>query len=135
VGLGSEQLGGRGEVPSPDLPRFLEPYRSYFRPRRYTSLGLTLCETMAVGLPIVGLATTELPTVVDDGVNGFVDTDVTRLVGCMLLLLDDPRLARQLGAAAHVTARERFSIGRFVRDWETVLADVCGRVGQVAIGS
>ena len=50
-------------------------YRFYFHPVRYTSLGLSLCEAMTVGLPVVGLATTELPTIIDHGVNGFVDTD------------------------------------------------------------
>jgi Glycosyl transferases group 1 len=131
VGIDSEHLGGLGEVPPPDLPRFLAPYRFYFHPVRYTSLGLALCEAMAVGLPIVGLATTELATVVTDGVNGFVDTDVTRLADCMQLLLDDVGLARRLGGAAAQTARERFAIGRFVRDWEAVLGEVCGRVGYI----
>ena len=31
-----------------DLPRFLAPYRFYFHPVRYTSLGLSLCEAMAI---------------------------------------------------------------------------------------
>jgi hypothetical protein len=135
VGMESDQLGGLGEVSPPDLPRFLAPYRFYFHPVRYTSLGLSLCEAMAVGLPIVGLATTELPTVIQDGVSGFVDTDISRLVEGMRLLLDDVRLAHRLGDAAQAMARERFAIGRFVRDWETVLADVCGRVGYASLGS
>jgi Glycosyl transferases group 1 len=133
VGMQAEELGGIGEISPPDLPRFLAPYRFYFHPVRYTSLGLSVCEAMAVGLPVVGLATTELPTVIDDGVNGFVDTDVDRLVARMHLLLDDVGLAQRLGAAARATALERFGIDRFVRDWERVFADVCGRVGSVAV--
>ena len=73
-------------------------YRFYFHPVRYTSLGLSLCEAMTVGVPVVGLATTELPTVIDDGVNGVIDTDPDRLVDAMRALLDDPALARRLGA-------------------------------------
>jgi glycosyltransferase involved in cell wall biosynthesis len=134
VGMQSEELGGLGEVPPPDLARTLADYRFYFHPVRYTSLGLSLCEAMSVGVPVVGLATTELPTVIDDGVDGFVATDLQRLVGVMRALLDDPALARRVGAAGRVTACTRFSIRRFVRDWDRVLRDACGRVGLVAAG-
>ncbi|HEV7759457.1 MAG TPA: glycosyltransferase family 4 protein [Acidimicrobiales bacterium] len=125
VGMDSTDLGGLGEVPPPDLPRFLAPYRFYFHPVRYTSLGLSLCEAMMVGLPVVGLATTELPTIIDDGVDGFVSNDVERLVDDMHRLLDDADLARRMGAAGRATARERFGIDRFARRWEALLEDVC----------
>lgn len=134
VGMESEQLGGRGEVPPPDLARFMAPYRFYFHPVRYTSLGLSLCEAMMVGLPVVGLATTELPSVVDDGVTGFVDTDPDRLVEVMRTLLADRGLAAAVGAAGREVARERFSIERFARDWDRLLRSVCGPVGAVAPG-
>jgi hypothetical protein len=132
VGMGSEHIGGLGGVPPPDLPRFLAPYRFYFHPVRYTSLGLSLCEAMSVGLPVVGLATTELPTIIDDGVNGFVDTDPERLVEVMHTLLAEPELARAVGEAGRAAARERFSIDRFVRDWDALLRAVCGPTGAVS---
>src|SRR5439155_16544577 len=40
VGMGSEEWGGLGEVPPPDLPAFAARYRFLFNPIRYTSLGL-----------------------------------------------------------------------------------------------
>jgi Glycosyl transferases group 1 len=132
VGIGSQHVGGLGEVPPPDLAHFLAAYRFYFHPIRYTSLGLALCEAMTVGLPVVGLATTELPTIIKDGVNGFVDTDPDRLIEVMHTLLADPELARAIGEAGRATARERFSIDRFVRDWDALLRAVCGPFGAVA---
>jgi hypothetical protein len=132
VGIGSQHVGGLGEVPPPDLAHFLAAYRFYFHPIRYTSLGLALCEAMIVGLPVVGLATTELPTIIKDGVNGFVDTDPERLIEVMHTLLADPELARAIGEAGRATARERFSIDRFVRDWDGLLQAVCGPVGAIA---
>ncbi|HEX6419182.1 MAG TPA: glycosyltransferase family 4 protein [Acidimicrobiales bacterium] len=132
VGMDSERLGGLGEVPPPDLPAVMAGYRFYFHPVRYTSLGLSLCEAMAIGLPVVGLATTELPTIIDDGRNGFAATDPDRLVAAMRALLDDPALARAVGAAGRETARERFSIDRFARDWDALLRDLCGRTGLAA---
>src|SRR5579871_6346516 len=80
VGMDAESLGGPGEVFPPDLPAFEARYRFFFHPIRWTSLGLALLEAMAVGLPVVGLAATELVTVIENGVSGFLDTDPAKLV-------------------------------------------------------
>ncbi|MED5619955.1 glycosyltransferase family 4 protein [Ideonella sp. BN130291] len=117
VGMGAEQVGGHGEVGNAQLPGFMAKHRFFFNPIRYTSLGLSIIEAMMVGLPIVGLATTELVTVIRNGDNGFIDTRPERLVEAMQQLLKDPALARELGDAARRTAEERFNMPRFVADW------------------
>jgi glycosyltransferase involved in cell wall biosynthesis len=124
VGMDWQASGGLGEIRNPEVPAFLARYRFYFHPVRWTSLGLSLIEAMMVGLPVVGLATTELATVVRDGESGFIDTDPERLVGCMALLLADHGMALRLGAEARRTARERFGIARFVADWLKAFDDV-----------
>lgn len=126
VGMRSDELDGLGEVPPTGMAAFGARYRFFFNPIRWTSLGLAVCEAMTVGLPIVALATTEMVTVVEDGVSGFVDTDVDRLVHCMHDLLRDPCLATELGKAARTTALERFSINRFVDEWDRALREVAG---------
>lgn len=63
VGMGTEGLG-LGEVLHPQLPDFISKYRFFFNPIRYTSLGLAVCEAMTIGIPIVGLATTEMPNII-----------------------------------------------------------------------
>jgi glycosyltransferase involved in cell wall biosynthesis len=131
VGIAAEQLRGLGEVSPPLLPEFMSAYRFYFNPARYTSLNLAVCEAMMVGLPVVGLATTEMATAVENGVAGFVDTRLEALVGHMRALLADPRLAARLGAGARRAARERFGIGRFARDWDETFRQVAGR-GRVS---
>jgi len=50
---------------------------------RYTSLPLAVCEAMTIGMPIVGLATTELVSVIRNGHNGYVDTRIERLIDVM----------------------------------------------------
>jgi glycosyltransferase involved in cell wall biosynthesis len=127
VGMDSESLGGLGEVPPPRLPSFAAAYRFFFNPIRYTSLGLAICEAMMVGLPIVGLATTEMVTVVEDGISGYLDTDPAKLVARMRELLADPEEARSLGRWARRHAQERFGIDRFARDWDEAFARVAGR--------
>ncbi|MDQ4077194.1 MAG: glycosyltransferase family 1 protein, partial [Chloroflexota bacterium] len=73
VGMKSEELGGLGEVRHDQLPAFEARYRFFFNPIRYTSLGLAVCEAMMVGMPIIGLATTEMVTVVENDVSGYID--------------------------------------------------------------
>lgn len=124
VGMGAIECGGIGEIPHADLPAFMARYRLFFNPIRYTSMGLAVIEAMMTGLPVVALATTEMATVIRDGVYGFCDTDPRKLIAAMQDLLQDRGLARSLGAAARRYALERFDIRRFVADWEHALAHV-----------
>ncbi len=120
-GMGAEELGGEGELPYARLLATEARYRFFFHPVRYTSLGLAVCEAMLLGMPIVGLATTELPTVITNGENGYVDTDPRRLVEAMHWLLEDADAARRLGESARRYAEERFGIARFARDWHDAI--------------
>ncbi|WAL61745.1 glycosyltransferase [Thermocoleostomius sinensis] len=120
VGMNAESLGGLGEIPHAQLPAFQARYRFFFHPVRYTSLGLAVCEAMMLGLPIVGLATTELVTVVENQVSGYISTDIDHLVERMQALIGDVSLARRLGQAAQEQARSRFHIQRFIHDWNQV---------------
>jgi glycosyltransferase involved in cell wall biosynthesis len=79
---------------------------------------------MMAGVPVVGLATTELVTVIRSGENGFVDTRVPVLVDAMRCLIGDAVLARQWGEAGRQVAVERFGIDRFARDWLAVFDSV-----------
>jgi hypothetical protein len=131
VGMESQPCGGLGEVFPPDLPAFESRYRFYFHPIRFTSLGLALIEAMLVGLPVVGLATTELVTLIQNGVNGFIETDPARLVEPIRRLLADPAEAHRIGEAGRKAAAERFNIRRFVRDWEETFDWVIGREKRI----
>ena len=117
VGMGTGDLG-LGEVLHPQLPEFQSKYRFFFNPIRYTSLGLAICEAMMMGIPVVGLATTELSAVIVNGYSGFIHTDVNYLIGKMNLLISDPELAKEIGANGREVAIKRFNIDRFARDWE-----------------
>lgn len=126
VGMAADELEGIGEIEPTMLPEFMARYRFFFNPIRFTSLGLAVCEAMMIGLPIVGMATTELVTVIQNGVHGFVDTELSRLIPFMQLLATDHEEARALGEAARQEALHRFNIRRFVIDWNEVLEDVTG---------
>jgi len=122
-GFDSAEAGGVGDLPQAEVHERMGAYRFYFNPIRYTSLPLSVLEAMELGLPVVALATTELVTAIKDGENGFIDTNVERLIERMRRLLDDPDEARRLGEAGRRTARERFGLGRFVADWEAAFEE------------
>lgn len=132
VGMDAERVGGLGEVLHKDLPAFSAKYRFFFNPIRYTSLGLAVCEAMTIGMPIVGLATTEMATVVQNGVSGYVDTDVNKLIDRMRELLRDPAKAKELGDGARRYAATRFNIRRFVDDWNAAIHFACARDRRAA---
>lgn len=126
VGMGAQEAAGIGEVLHAELAAFAARYRFFFNPIRYTSMGLAVIEAMMIGMPVVALATTEMATVINDGVNGFIDTDPGKLIARMKQLLQDRALAANLGAAAKRTALQRFGIERFVADWNDAFLEVTG---------
>lgn len=124
IGLETEEFGGLGDVPYRQLHQHIADYRFVFSPMRYTSLPLAVIEAMTIGAPVVALATTELPNVIQNGVNGYVSCDFEYLIDRMHFLLENPEEAKRLGDNARQTAETRFSIERFSRDWNAAFAQV-----------
>jgi glycosyltransferase involved in cell wall biosynthesis len=122
--MGAKDAGGLGEVQHADLARFSAGYRFFFNPIRYTSLGLAVIEAMMIGMPVIGLATTEMARAIENGRSGYVDTDLSVLVERMKELLAAPGEAARLGEGARRRARARFGIDRFVADWNRAFAEV-----------
>ena len=111
-----------------DLPQWrtheeLARRRVYVHTARWTSLGLSLIEAMQLGLPVVGLATTEAVTAVPPSA-GVLTNRVDELCAAARRLVDDPGLARQMGDEARRWAVARFGLKRFLDDWDALLADV-----------
>ena len=122
-GFDSKGVGGFGDLPQAEVHERMKSYRFYFNPIRYTSLPLSILEAMEIGLPVVALATTELVTVIKNGENGFISTNVAHLVQRMRELLANPEEARLIGKAGQHTVRERFNLERFVADWEAAFEE------------
>lgn len=122
AGMETELFEGLGDIPYRDLHRFMADYRFLFSPMRYTSLPLAVIEAMTIGMPVVALATTELPTVIAHGVNGYISCNIDELIEYMRFLLVDREEAARLGKNARAYARERFGLDRFVRDWNKAFA-------------
>jgi hypothetical protein len=126
MGMETEQFGGLGDISYRELHRRVAEYRFLFSPMRYTSLPLAVIEALTIGMPVVALATTELPTVIENGIHGYISCDPAVLIERMRQLLEDPEHARWLGAAARELARERFGMARFARDWNAAFHRALG---------
>jgi len=79
-----------------------------------------------MGMPIGALATTEMSTIIEDGVHGYLNTNPDRLIEGMQNLLENHGLAQRMGEDARKQARQRFRIERFVSDWDRLLKEVAG---------
>jgi glycosyltransferase involved in cell wall biosynthesis len=108
----------------PQLPSFISKYRFLFNPIRYTSLGLAVLESIMIGIPFVGLATTEYVTVVQNEKSGYIHTDVDYLIEKMKTLLMNKNLAVQLGEQGKKVAEARFNIQRFTKEWKETFEEV-----------
>jgi hypothetical protein len=118
-----DRLRPVGDLPPAALQSALPTRRLYLHLPRWTSLGLSLLEAMHLGMPVVALQATEVARAVPPGA-GFVSTSIDELVLAARLLLEDPGTARVIGSAARAAALARYGLDRFLRDWDTLLADV-----------
>lgn len=122
-GIDSEALGGVGDLPHAELHAELARRRVYLHLNRWTSLGLSLIEAMQLGMPVVALATTEVPDAIPPDV-ALISTRLDRIEAAACELLEDPERAREQGARAREHALARFGLGRFLADWNRVLGGV-----------
>lgn len=85
--------------------------------------GIALIEMMAAGVPVAAPAVGGIPEIIRDGENGilFAPADAGALAAALIRMLRDNRLATRLSAAGRITAFERFSVERMVRDFESLL--------------
>ncbi|MGL5850134.1 MAG: glycosyltransferase [Phycicoccus sp.] len=136
-GMGTDELGAvaqaRGlagldrsrcaDLPQREMHAALARQRAYLHPYRWTSLGLSLIEAMAMGMPVLALAATAAPEAVPAAA-GVVTTDVERLRTAAKRLLADEGEARERGAAARQHALSAFGLERFLADWDRTMKEV-----------
>jgi glycosyltransferase involved in cell wall biosynthesis len=122
-GMGAGARGGYENLPQAELHGELARRRVYLHPIRWTSLGLSLIEAMHLGMPIVALATTEVPEAVRCG-TGIISTNVRALIDSLEQLLANPDRCTELGRNARAYARERYGLERFLTDWDRLLEEI-----------
>ena len=88
------------------------------------SFGLVLVEAMQFAKPVVSTHWRGIPSVVSDGVNGFLVPveDPAAVADRLCRLLDDPGLRRRMGEEGRRIFEQRFTLERFQRNMEEALA-------------
>ena len=122
-GMGAGVMGGRENPPQAELHDEMARRRVYLHPVRWTSLGLSLIEAMHLGMPVVALATTEVPEAVPKEA-GIISTRTDVLADAAKKLIGDPGVAREMGEAARAAALARYGLQRFLDDWDSILMEV-----------
>jgi glycosyltransferase involved in cell wall biosynthesis len=122
-GLDPGRVALHDDPPQAAMHAELARRRVYVHPVRWTSLGLSLLEAMHLGMPVVGLATTEAVEAVPADA-GVLSTRPERLWEAVRHFVDDVDAARLAGKAARAAALERYGLDRFLADWDALLAEV-----------
>jgi Glycosyl transferases group 1 len=122
-GMGTDELGGLGDVKPPHLWDEMARRRVYVHPIRWTSLGFSLLEAMHLGMPVVALATTEVVEAVPAEA-GVLSTRVETLAKGIRRLVEHPGDARRSGRAGRAAVLARYGLDRFLAEWDELLAEV-----------
>ena len=133
-GIGSEEAAaalraegadvtGIGDLAHGELVAELARRRVYLHPVRWTSLGLSLLEAMHLGMPVVALATTEVPEAVPPEA-GVVSNRLPVLADALRRLGRDHEEAGRMGKAGRAAALERYGLDRFLAEWDALLGQV-----------
>jgi glycosyltransferase involved in cell wall biosynthesis len=127
-----------GFVPHGGIP----PYFGLARFAVFPSLadeafGISICEAMACGLPVIGTRVGGIPELIAEGQTGFLvePRDEAGLAEKMGLLLEDPEGGRKMGQRAAERVRELFTWGKVVDRLVRVYHRVLSPAESVAIPS
>ncbi|WP_372672842.1 glycosyltransferase [Amycolatopsis kentuckyensis] len=121
-GMGTEEVGGRGDVPAPALHDEIARRRVYLHTARWTSLGLSLLEAMHLAMPVVVFAATEAIEAVPPDA-GVLSTDVSVLARGFRELVHEPDFAALAGKNAREHALKKHGLDAFLATWDHLLAE------------
>ena len=122
-------IGTERDLPMTELHTAMAQHRVYVHPFRWTSLGLALLEAMAVGMPVVALATTEVPAAVPSHA-GVVSNDLHVIGDAVTWLMQDREAARALGLRARDHVLQRYGLQRFLDAWDSRLDEARLRLAK-----
>jgi len=93
-----------------------------------------LMEAMSCGCAIVSTQNCMIPEIIEHGVNGYMANDPNELRNYCIKLLENPSLARKMGDAARDTIVSKFSLTRFVENWNNLLYKTIGEYNEGLLG-
>jgi glycosyltransferase involved in cell wall biosynthesis len=109
-----------------DIPSIMQALDIFVLPSRFEGFGLVLVEAMTAGAACVTYDTSNMPELIEHGVNGLLVPvgDIDALAAATTCLCQDAVLRQQLGDAAHATVLERFTADIMVENYESLIAGI-----------
>ncbi len=135
AGLPNQVVGENPKIPNSSPSKSYEDLLNAYRKNRCylhvtrqefeDGYNLAMLEAMACGMPVVSLKNLSSP--ITNGVDGFVSFDPAELREYLERLLEDERLAKEIGERGRETVKKKFSIGKFVDNWRKIILTHSGR--------
>lgn len=135
AGLPNRVVGTNPLIPGSVPTTSLEDLKAIYRDNRCLlhvsredyedGYNLAMLEAMACGMPVVSLSNPTSP--ITHEVDGFHSYDAGELHGYLQQLLDDPALARTIGARGRKTVAETFPMSRFVEQWREAIFEAADK--------
>ena len=104
----------------PDLVNHYNTSKVFLCTSTVSPISFALLEAMSCGLPVVAMATCAVPEIITHNHNGMISNNPEDLQKYCLELLEDEDKRKELGNNARKTIIERFSLEKFVNNWEKV---------------
>lgn len=100
-----------------EVPEHIGGCSIFTLPSRTEAMGRVLVESMAAGKPRVGARVDGIPTVIEDGVDGFLFApgDHLDLADKLRRLMEDPALRRRMGEAGRRRAQVEFTLENYMK--------------------
>lgn len=119
----SNRVALPGWVDEAALARAYAEAQVFALPSSKEGFGIVYLEAWARGLPVIGSRFGAAAEVIEEGADGFVvdPEDVPALADRLRRLLDDPDLARRMGAAGHRKVASRYSAAAFTQNLAALL--------------
>ncbi len=137
--LPTNHIGDQRNSPkqTKDLKELLNLYKNasvFLNTSSWISCPKTILEAMSVGCPIVTTATTSLPDIIEDGINGYISHDPNELREKLIFLLENPEKGLELGVKARETIKENFDIKTFVSSFNNAFEATVGQASSALVG-
>lgn len=127
AGLPITHLGGSKDgwsQPAKSVADLVQHYRNcavFIDTAASSPIPTVVLEAMSTGALVVSRGNAMVPEVIQDGRNGFIREDPAEFRTLLLEVLENPQRYDAMREAARQTILDRFSLKRFVRDWDRVL--------------
>jgi glycosyltransferase involved in cell wall biosynthesis len=107
-----------------DIRPFISVSDCIALPSQGEAFPLSIIEGMAMGKPVISSEVGGTPEQIEHGVTGFLykSGDIENLAK-YLKVLSDPELRTKMGARARQAACDRFSLGRMIGEYTSILSE------------